>query len=165
MGKFSGVGTVKKAVTIKVRGDQHFKAEQSSVSDEINTLASNSFHGKVKTANSGNTENVILADEVEVKENDRETVQEILQEDVEGIKQVVEQAEENSKLRSKLKETEIELGKMTARFEKTSENLSKFSLIVDKLLEALPEKDIEYFMQTDDAEFYRNIVTKANKTI
>lgn len=165
MSKYSGVGAVKKAVSMNIQGDQDFKAEKRSVNEEINKLASNSFQGKVKSASSDSVDNIAVADKVEIKGNIRETVEEIPQEDIEGIKRVVKEAEENSKLQAKLTELETDLGKMTARFEKASEDLVKFTLIADKLLQDLSEEDIKIFMQTDDAAFYRNIVKKATKTV
>ncbi|MCK5835080.1 MAG: hypothetical protein KAG98_05065 [Lentisphaeria bacterium] len=165
MGKFSGVGTVKKAVSMKIQGDQDFTAEKGAVNEEINKLASNSFQGEVKAASSETLEAIAVPEEVVVKGNIRETVEEISQEDVEGIKRVVKEAEENSKIKTKLADAELELGKLTARFEKASEDLVKFALIADKLLEDLSEEDIKIFMQTDDAAFYRNIVKKATQTV
>ena len=165
MSKYSGAGTVKKAVSIKIQGDQAFKAKKTEVNAEINKLATNSFQGKVKTASSDTVENISIADKVEIKSNIRETVHDLPQEEIDGIKKVVKDAEENSKLQNKMTELEQELGKMTARFEKASEDLVKFTLIADKLLEDLSEEDIKIFMQTDDAAFYRNIVKKATKTV
>lgn len=165
MSIYGGSGTVKKAVSIKIQGKQAFKAEKTEVNAEINKLATNSFQGKVKSASSDTLEDIAIADKVQITSNIREAVHDLPQEEIDGIQKVVEEAEASSKLQNKVTELEIELGKMTARYEKASENLIKFALIADKLLEDLSQEDIKIFMQTDDAAFYRNIVKKTTKTV
>jgi len=167
MSIYSGSGTVKKAVPIKIRGKQAFKAKKTEVDPEINKLATSSFQGEVKSASSDadTIENISVADKVEIKSDIRESIDTFPKEEIEGIQKVVKEAEENSNYKKRVTELENELGKMTARYEKASENLIKFALIADKLLEDLSEEDIKIFMQTDDAEFYRNIVKKTKKTV
>lgn len=167
---------VKKAIKLDVTGEQDFKHEARELDPEIAKMASSRLHGTVARATKIEEDSVKTvkpvtapgaADEEEMisEPTDIRDTTHISPEEAEAIKAVATQADEANKAAALAKEEAIielkqELGKAEAMREHLEEKFKKFVTIADNLLEKLPDGVVVEFMESNEAEVYREIVEK-----
>lgn len=170
---------VKKAIRLDVSGEQDFKAETQELDPEIASMAKTQFHGTVAKATrieegEVKTTAVAVGEEHVTSESEEDEAQDIRDtthisaEEAEAIKAVVSQADEAQKAAEAAKEKaalelQQKLGKAEAMLEHLESKFSKFVAIADNLLAKLPDGVVVDFIESNDAEFYSEIVEKYKK--
>ncbi|MGL4854893.1 MAG: hypothetical protein ACRC37_06540, partial [Lentisphaeria bacterium] len=149
-------------------GEQDFKAEETQLNPEVAKLAELSLNGSVASATIIETTNTAVATAVnELGESvDIKDTAHLSEKETQHIQKLVLQAEEDKLIQTakiELADMLVKYGKLEALQEKVIADFARFVVVCDDLLEKLSVSDIEAFLKSENADFYRDIVAKYKK--